>query len=77
MTQLCRGHENGTPADVCPVCLVVQEKEAIRDALKGLMAAHRVVFRNSLFAGFRAGKSTFHEAWKQAEKYADGVPDDA
>lgn len=32
-------------------------------ALKGLLEAHRAVFRQSLFAAFRAGKSTFQKSW--------------
>ncbi len=75
MSDLCKGHENSVPENTCPVCLAIQEKEANRAALNGLMAAHRVVFRNSLFAGFRAGKSNFHAAWKEAEKYSDGDSD--
>jgi hypothetical protein len=42
--------------------------EAKDSAMKALMEAHREVFKHSLFAGFRAGKTNFQEKWQNAEK---------
>lgn len=33
MSNLCQGHDKGSPDGVCPVCLMGKEKEEIRTAL--------------------------------------------
>lgn len=43
----------------------------LEEALKGLIEAHRVIFRDNIFTAFRSGKSNFIEAWKKAEAALD------
>lgn len=47
--------------------LANRKLEKARSALAGLMEAHRVVFRSSLFPAFQAGKTNFNGAWVKAE----------
>lgn len=49
----------------------IDEKDRMLDearaALAGLMEAHRVVFKSSLFPAFQAGKTNFNGAWVKAD----------
>jgi hypothetical protein len=74
MGRACNSHEKGCHPDACPACILTIEKEAIRQALQGLMEAHRALFRSSLFAAFQAGKSDFVKAWNIASRYVPEQP---
>ncbi len=58
-------------ATVLQLLDAIDEKDRMLDearaALAGLMEAHRVVFKSSLFPAFQAGKTNFNGAWVKAD----------
>lgn len=55
--------------EYCDIALTDFDRiQALEKALRGLMDAHRAVFKHSVHTAFAGGKTNFVEAWKAAEE---------